>query len=47
VKTRVRTAGKGGGLILSPAHNIQPEVPIENIFAFYNAAKEFGRYPIR
>jgi len=47
VKTRLRTAGKGGGLILSPAHNIQPEVPLENIFAFYNAAKEFGRYPIR
>jgi uroporphyrinogen decarboxylase len=47
VKTRIRTAGKGGGLILSPAHNIQPEVPLDNIFAFYNAAKEFGRYPIR
>ena len=47
VRLRVRTAGKGGGLILSPAHNIQAEVPIENIFAFYNAAKEYGRYPIR
>jgi uroporphyrinogen decarboxylase len=46
VKLRVRSAGKGGGLILAPAHNIQPEVPIENILAFYDAAKQYGRYPI-
>jgi uroporphyrinogen decarboxylase len=46
VKLRVRTAGQGGGLILSPAHNIQPEVPLENILAFYSAAKQYGRYPI-
>ncbi|MCW5979448.1 MAG: hypothetical protein KIT09_15330 [Bryobacteraceae bacterium] len=46
VKLRVRTAGAGGGLILAPAHNIQPEVPIENILAFYRTAKEFGRYPL-
>ena len=47
VKLRLRTAGKGGGLILAPAHNIQPEVPIENVLAFYNTAKEFGKYPIQ
>jgi uroporphyrinogen decarboxylase len=47
VKLRVRTAGKGGGLILAPAHNIQPEVPTENILAFYEAAKRYGAYPIR
>lgn len=46
VKLRVRTAGAGGGLILAPAHNIQAEVPIENILAFYSAAKEHGRYPL-
>jgi uroporphyrinogen decarboxylase len=47
VKLRIRTAGKGGGLLIAPAHNIQPQVPIENILAFYNAVKEYGRYPIR
>ena len=40
-------AGRGGGLIISPAHNIQPEVPIENILAFYETAKTAGRYPLR
>jgi uroporphyrinogen decarboxylase len=46
VKLRLRTVGKGGGLIISPAHNIQSEVPLENILAFYEAAKAYGRYPI-
>ena len=46
IRLRVRTAGRGGGLILAPAHNIQAEVPLENILAFYSAAKECGRYPI-
>jgi len=46
VKLRIRTVGKGGGLIISPAHNIQPEVPLENILAFYKTAKTYGRYPL-
>ena len=47
VRLRLDTAGRGGGLIISPAHNIQPEVPIENILAFYETAKTAGRYPLR
>jgi uroporphyrinogen decarboxylase len=47
VKLRIRTAGKGGGLIISPAHNIQAEVPLANILAFYETARTFGRYPLR
>ena len=47
VKLRLRTAGAGGGLILAPAHNIQSEVPIRNILAFYEAAKTCGRYPLK
>ncbi len=46
VKLRLRTVGKGGGLIISPAHNIQAEVPLANILAFYESAKTFGRYPL-
>ncbi|MCC6862665.1 MAG: hypothetical protein IT158_29090 [Bryobacterales bacterium] len=46
VRLRMRTAGKGGGLILAPAHNIQAEVPTANILAFYDAARCDGRYPV-
>jgi uroporphyrinogen-III decarboxylase len=46
VKLRLRTVGKGGGLIIAPAHNIQSQVPLENILAFYETAKTFGRYPL-
>jgi uroporphyrinogen decarboxylase len=46
VMKRVRTLGPGGGYILGPSHNIQPDVPLQNILAFYNAAKQHGRYPI-
>jgi len=41
VQLRVKTLGKNGGLILTPAHNVQADTPIENILAFYEAAKEF------
>jgi len=44
VKERIETVGKGGGLYLSPTHVIAPEVPHENIFAFVEAAKKYGRY---
>ena len=30
----------GGSLILSPTHVLEPEVPIENVFAFFEAADE-------
>ena len=46
VRLRIQTAGRGGGLIIAPAHNIQPDTPIENILAFYAAAKKHGRYPL-
>jgi uroporphyrinogen decarboxylase len=29
--------GKGGGYVLNPVHNIQPDVPPENIIALYDA----------
>ncbi|MBI4585060.1 MAG: hypothetical protein HY717_13690 [Planctomycetes bacterium] len=47
VKLRLRTVGKGGSLIIAPAHNIQPDVPLANILTFYETAKTYGRYPIR
>ncbi len=44
VKERMRTCGKGGGFIISPTHNFQLDVPIENIEAFYKAVKKYGKY---
>ena len=38
VRTRIREVGQGGGLILAPAHVLGPEVPWENIVAFFQAA---------
>jgi uroporphyrinogen decarboxylase len=34
--------GKGGGFIASPCHNIQPDVPLENVLRLYQA---LGRSP--
>jgi uroporphyrinogen decarboxylase len=44
VRLRMQTIGKNGGLILSPAHTIQCDTSVENILAFYEAAKELGKY---
>jgi uroporphyrinogen decarboxylase len=38
VRSRIRTVGRGGGLILAPAHVLGPETPWENILAFFEAA---------
>ncbi len=43
VRESVETLGLDGGLILSPTHVLEPEVPTANIQAFVDAAKEFGR----
>ena len=40
VLTRIRTVGYDGGLILAPSHVLEPEVPWENIVAFFQAADE-------
>jgi len=38
VRRRIETVGRGGGLILAPAHVLGPETPWENIVAFFQAA---------
>ncbi len=38
VRRRVGILGKGGGYIVAPAHNIQPDTSVENILAFFEAA---------
>ncbi len=46
VKKRTRAAGKGGGYLLAPAHNIQPDTPLENIYTFFQSVREYGQYPL-
>ena len=40
VAESIQTLGARGGLVLNPGHNIQADVPVENIVAFYQAARE-------
>jgi len=44
VRERIETVGAGGGLLLAPTHVLQPDVPWENIVAFFDAIERFGRY---
>ena len=46
VKRRLETLGPGGGYVLAPGHNIQKEVPPENVVAMFEAALELGSYPL-
>lgn len=42
----MHSLGPGGGYILAPVHNVQPDVPPENIVAAYQAVQQYGRYPL-
>jgi len=47
VADRLRVFAPGGGFIWSPIHNIQYNVPPENVMAALQAVYDFGKYPIR
>jgi len=44
VKKRIEDLAPGGGFVFCQVHNIQPEVPPENIAAMYEAVHEYGWY---
>jgi len=44
VLDRIRALGPGGGYILCTSHNIQPDTPVENVLAYFEAAKRYGVY---
>lgn len=46
VRQLLRDAGHGGGLFIGSSSEIVPATPLENIFAFYEACHEYGRYPL-
>lgn len=43
-KLMIETVGKSGGLVIAPTHLLEPEVPWENVVAFVNAVKKYGKY---
>ncbi len=46
VKTRLAQLAEGGGYILAPANHLQADVPAENVAALFEAAREWGKYPL-
>jgi len=42
VERRIRDLGPDGGYVLAAVHNIQPDVPAENIVAIYDAARAYS-----
>jgi uroporphyrinogen decarboxylase len=46
VRRYIQVLGPGGGYIVAPAHNVQSDVPPENLVAIRDAIGEYGYYPI-
>ena len=44
--TRIKDLAPGGGYIFSSGHNIQANMPPENIIRFFELARLYGNYPI-
>jgi uroporphyrinogen decarboxylase len=41
VEERIEQMGEGGGYVLAAVHNLQPDVPVENIMAMFRHAREY------
>lgn len=46
VAKRIRDIGPGGGYVLGSVHNMQNDIPPQNISAMFEAAAQFGKYPL-
>ena len=44
VRRNVEALKPGGGYVFNNVHNIQADVPPENVLAMFDAAREFGQY---
>jgi uroporphyrinogen decarboxylase len=42
----IRAAARGGGYLLSGAHNIQADTSVEKVAKLFEAARQHGKYPI-
>lgn len=46
VHERIKIFGQRGGFVFNTVHNVQAQVPIENVLALYDTVREYGRYPL-
>ena len=46
VEKRISEMAPGGGFIFNQVHNIQPQVPPENVLRMFDTAFQYGTYPI-
>jgi uroporphyrinogen decarboxylase len=46
VKVRIHDLATGGGYVAASGHNIQREVPPENVLAMIEAVHDYGEYPL-
>jgi uroporphyrinogen decarboxylase len=46
VRQRIIQLAPGGGYILAPSNHLQADVPPENVVTLFEAARQFGHYPI-
>ena len=44
VRRNVEALAPGGGFVFSPVHNVQADVPVENMMAMWQALSEYGAY---
>lgn len=44
MKRRIDELASGGGYIVASCHNIQADVPPENIMAMWEVLQEYGKY---
>ena len=47
VQKRISDLAPGGGYVLAGVHNLQPDIPPENIVAMYEEGARYGRYPLQ
>ena len=41
VKQRIEIFGRGGGYVFNTVHNVQANIPVENLLALYEAVRDF------
>jgi uroporphyrinogen-III decarboxylase len=46
VQEHVRIFGRGGGFVFSTIHNVQPQTPVQNVLAMYEAFQKCRTYPL-
>ena len=46
MERRIADLGPSGGYILAPVHNVQADVPPENLVVMYRHALQVGWYPL-